>query len=122
MSVQTSARFNVDTLHAALPAGTLKVLGADATVAAPKAVSHSAVDDATLQAAIDAAAGQFVDRVANQATLQQRAQTAFAANATYLAIATPNAAQTTAQVQRLTRECTALIRMLLGQVDDTSGT
>lgn len=60
--------------------------------------------------------------LANQATMQQRATNALAANATYLALTTPTTAQTVAQVQRLTRECTAVIRLLLTQVDDTTGT
>jgi hypothetical protein len=58
----------------------------------------------------------------NAATLRANAQTALAANATYLAIATPNAAQIAAQVNRLTRECTAIIRLLLGVLDSTDGT
>lgn len=59
---------------------------------------------------------------ANQATIVQRAQAALAANATYLALASPNTAQNTAQVQRLTRQCNAIIRLLLNQLDDTTGT
>lgn len=59
---------------------------------------------------------------ANLAALQAKAQTALTANAAFLAIGSPNAAQTLAQVQILTRECNALVRLLLGQLDSTAGT
>lgn len=58
----------------------------------------------------------------NAATLQQQAQSAIAINVAYLALVTPTNAQVAAQVNRLTRECSALIRLLLNQTDDTSGT
>lgn len=60
--------------------------------------------------------------MANLPTLQSRAQAALTANATYLAIASPTVAQNTAQTQRLTKECSAVIRLLLGLLDDTTGT
>ncbi len=73
-------------------------------------------------AAAPAAAAALAIVMANQSTLQQRAQAALAANATYLALATPTAAQVGAQVAVLTKECSALIRLLLNKLDDVSGT
>lgn len=60
--------------------------------------------------------------VQNLGTLQSRAQTALTTNATYLAIGSPSAAQVAAQVRVLTMECNGLIRLLLGQLDSTTGT
>ena len=59
---------------------------------------------------------------ANLATIQQRAQTALAANATYQAIANPTTNQAVAQVALLTKEITGLIKLALGLFADTSGT
>jgi len=73
-------------------------------------------------AAAPAAAAALAAVMANQSMLQQRAQAALVANATYLALATPTAAQVGAQVALLTKECTALIRLLLNKLDDVSGT
>jgi hypothetical protein len=61
-------------------------------------------------------------RPANEEDLRSRAASALAANATFLALASPTNAQTVAQVQRLTRECSALIRLVLGRFEDTAGT
>lgn len=58
----------------------------------------------------------------NNADLRSKTAAALQINATYLALATPTTAQNTAQVQRLTRECSALIRLLLGRLEDVSGT
>lgn len=53
----------------------------------------------------------------NRDTLQARAVNALAANSTYMAVPNPAAAQVAAQVKLLTRECSALIRLLLGKLD-----
>lgn len=61
-------------------------------------------------------------QLANSATLHGRAAAALTANANFLALATPTNAQVVAHVQQLTKECNALIRMMIGQLDSTSGT
>lgn len=58
----------------------------------------------------------------NARTVEDRLRSALDANRTYLAIATPTAAQQRAQVARLTRQTTALIRHLLRDLTDTSDT
>lgn len=58
----------------------------------------------------------------NQRTIEDRLRAALDANRTYLAIDTPTAAQQRAQVARLTRQNTALIRHLLRDLTDTSNT
>lgn len=60
--------------------------------------------------------------VANGRTLQQKARQALIDNGTYLAIATPTAAQNTAQVKRLTRQVNALIRLQLNELADVTDT
>lgn len=58
----------------------------------------------------------------NEAMLRDRAGQALQANATFLGLGAPTNGQTLAQVQRLTRETSAIIRLLLGQLDTTDGT
>lgn len=61
-------------------------------------------------------------RDANAETLRTRLRQALAANATYLALGTPTNAQNLAQIRALTRECSALIRSALAELDDITGT
>jgi len=55
-------------------------------------------------------------------TIEDRLRQAIATNKAYLALDTPTAAQQRAQVARLTRQNTALIRHLLRHLTDTSDT
>jgi len=59
---------------------------------------------------------------ANGTDLRAKAVGALAANETYLAITLPVNTQVVAQVDRLTRECSGIIRLLLSQLDTTAGT
>lgn len=69
--------------------------------------------------AASADASTTAARQGNATTMRQRAEQALDANRTYLALGTPTAAQTTAQVRLLTQETTALVRLLLGLLDRT---
>lgn len=60
--------------------------------------------------------------VVNRQTLEQRAVAALDVNNTYLAREAPTNAQNLAQIRALTRECSALIRLVVGRLDDTEGT
>lgn len=75
-------------------------------------------DEAADLAAMDAAN----TAATNRGTLTDKATAAIAANVTYLGIASPTNAQVAAQVKALTREATAVIRLLLDRTDDTAGT
>jgi hypothetical protein len=77
----------------------------------------------TAQEIAEAAASAVeVAKVSNRRTVEDRATQALAANATYLAIASPTNAQNLAQIRLLTRECSGIIRLLLNQLDTTDGT
>jgi hypothetical protein len=58
----------------------------------------------------------------NAVALRDRATQALALNAQYLAIASPTNTQVATQVRRLTQECSAIIRLLVGALDSTDGT
>lgn len=78
--------------------------------------------DANLAAAPGVEAAQQGQR-ANALTLRSRAQQALQANAAFLGL-TPvqQQAQAAAQMVRLTQQTSALIRLVLGQLDSTAGT
>ncbi len=58
----------------------------------------------------------------NRSELEKKAVQALANNATFLAIATPTAAQNAAQAKALTRQVNALIRLQLADLADISDT
>jgi hypothetical protein len=69
-----------------------------------------------------AAADAVLTADTNRVTIEQRAQTALAANETFLAIASPSNAQNAAQIKLLTRECQGLIRLAIKALDSLNGT
>ena len=75
---------------------------------------------ANLTAAATADAAEQA-QAANGATLRQRASAALQANAAFLALpAAQQAAQAASQIVRLTRQNSALIRLVLGALDSTA--
>jgi hypothetical protein len=58
----------------------------------------------------------------NMLAILEAAESALAANATFLAIGAPTNAQVLAQVQTLTKECNGIIRLLTARLESTSGT
>lgn len=60
--------------------------------------------------------------LANEQDLTQKARSAIASNNVFLNIQAPTNAQVITQVQRLTRENTAIIKLLFGLLEDTTGT
>jgi hypothetical protein len=73
-------------------------------------------------AALEATRASAVQTDANRAELLARARRAVAANNAFLLLDPPTQAQSVAQLQRLTRECTALIKLAVGDVADLTGT
>lgn len=135
MSVTTSARMNPDQFGAQIPGGAYSKTGARLQDAAPKTISANGMTDAALQTAINTATAAFIDREANAAALVTKGAAALTANATYLASAaypTGTALTTTqlttivraqrVQIDLLTKECNALIRLALSLLDTVSDT
>ena len=60
--------------------------------------------------------------VVNRDAITARAVAALNVNATFLSVGSPSNAQVLAQVQALTKECSGLIRLLLGLLDSSAGT
>lgn len=58
----------------------------------------------------------------NFATVRTAATNAIASNQTFLGIASPTNAQAVAQIQALTRQVNALIRLVLNELSSTAGT
>ena len=59
---------------------------------------------------------------ANDADMLAKVQQALSVNVAYSALSSPTNAQVATQVGRLTRETTALIRLMLGLLSSTDGT
>lgn len=85
---------------------------ADGSVTTQRALT---ADEAAQLAAQDTAEVQ----ANNSAALRQQAAAALAGNRTYVALASPTAAQTTAQVKALCRQVNGVIRLVLDQFDGT---
>ena len=81
----------------------------------PEELAQRALDEA--QALADAQTRQLTD--GNRTTLTDRAATALQGNRDFLALASPTQADALAQIKDLTRQSTALIRLMLGLLDGT---
>lgn len=72
--------------------------------------------------AVELAALGHQTQATNATTLIQKGAAAIAANLTYLAIVTPNNAQVVAQVNALTLQVNALMRLATQALNSTAGT
>lgn len=77
---------------------------------------------AALEAVWPTVLASYQNAASNKTTLQNKAAAALATNDAFLALASPNASQQAAQLKVVTRECSALIRLLLQKYDSTAGT
>ena len=64
--------------------------------------------------------GWTTQAATNRATMVTQATTALAGNATYIALASPSAAQNTAQIKALTQQNNKIIRLLVNKLDATT--
>lgn len=71
-------------------------------------------------AAADAAAAQAT-ATTNETTIRDKARTALASNAAFLALASPTNAQTLTQVRALTRQVNALVKLQLNDLATLDG-
>lgn len=67
-------------------------------------------------------ANPLVTAVSNREQLLSKAKTALANNATFLAIPSPTQGQSLTQIQALTRQMDAIIRVVGGYLDSQDGT
>lgn len=65
---------------------------------------------------------QVVYEVPISEELTEKAEAAIQSNITFLALPSPNNTQIAAQVRLLTRENTAILRLLLNRLESTEGT
>ncbi len=123
MSVTTSQRLNRDKFFPLLGTVTLTITGADLESTGSKTISSGDLTDQQIQQAVDTAAGQFVDYDANRAAIIAKINQAVTANNTFLALGpTPTAVQVRDYVIVVARELNGIAKLLLGNVNDTTGT